>query len=105
MTKKFTVVDEGFTCSVCFAEVPVLGYTSRDHCNACLCSIHVDNNPGDRQNECRGVLRPIGLELNKKGRQIVYKCEKCGTKKKNIAADDDNGELIIELSAKPLTED
>jgi len=104
MPKKFTVIDEAFTCAVCKAEVPVLGYTSRDHCNACLCSLHVDNNPGDRGNECKGVLRPVGLELNKKGRQILYKCDLCGISKKNITADDDNEDLIVKLSAKNIYE-
>lgn len=100
--RKFTVIDEGFTCSVCGAKVPPLKYTARDHCRECLCSVHLDNNPGDRQNGCKGVLRPFGIVRSGKGIQIAYKCEKCGEFKKNIAADDDNYDLIVKLSSVPI---
>ena len=96
--KKFTVIDESFTCTVCGNEVAPLGYTARNHCNRCLCSLHLDNNPGDRQNDCSGILRPVGIERNKKGVQIVHKCDKCNILKKNIAADDDDYDLIVKLS-------
>ena len=98
---RFTEIDEPFVCSVCGAQVPPLGYTSRDHCNVCLCSLHVDINPGDRQNDCGGVLEPIGAENAKKGVKILYKCRKCGDKKKNIAAKDDDNEKIIKLFSNP----
>jgi DNA-directed RNA polymerase subunit RPC12/RpoP len=98
--RKFTVIDEGFVCAVCGAEVEPLGYTSRNHCNRCLCSLHLDVNPGDRANNCGGVLRPSGIERGRKGTQLVHRCDKCGKVKRNIAADDDNYDLIVELSAK-----
>lgn len=102
MTKTFTMIDEPFTCAVCGAAVPPLGYTARDHCRECLCSLHLDNNPGDRAlaESCGGVLRPVSVEQNKKGMQLVYKCDKCGAVKKNITADDDNYDLIVEISAR-----
>jgi hypothetical protein len=99
MSRKFTVIDEGFTCAVCNAVIPPLNYTARDHCRECLCSLHLDIHPGDRQSGCGGILRPVGLELNKKGQQILYRCEKCGADKRNITADDDNYDRIVELSA------
>lgn len=102
MSERFIMRDENFTCAVCGKSVKKLGYTARDHCPHCLSSLHVDNFPGDRKSECKGVLEPIGIERNKKGVQIVYRCTVCGQIKKNIAADDDNSELIIELSARPL---
>ena len=75
----FIEIDEPFKCEVCGEDVLPLGYTCRDHCPKCLCSKHVDKEPGDRAEECRGVLRPIGLENNpKKGYIIIYKCDKCG---------------------------
>ena len=98
--RKFTVIDEAFICGVCSAEVSPLGYTSRNHCNKCLCSLHLDNNPGDRASGCKGVLRPVGLESNAKKQQIVFKCDKCGEIKKNIVADDDDFDVILELSAR-----
>ena len=42
--------DNSFTCKHCGSQVEKLGYTSRDHCNKCLYSLHVDIEPGDRQN-------------------------------------------------------
>ena len=101
-SRRFTVIDESFTCAVCGEPVPPLGYTARNHCNKCLCSLHLDDNPGDRANTCKGVLRPVGLEQNKKGQQIIFKCDKCGQIKKNIAADDDAFDLIVQLSAKDI---
>ncbi|MDR1754848.1 MAG: RNHCP domain-containing protein [Eubacterium sp.] len=100
--RNFIMLDERFTCLICGAKIEKLGYTARDHCPNCLSSLHVDINPGDRAENCGGILEPIGIELNKKGCQIIYKCKKCGIKKKNIAAKDDNKDLIIELSARPV---
>ena len=71
----FTKNDNGFVCAHCGREVLPLGYTCRDHCPKCLCSKHVDIEPGDRAEGCKGILRPIGLENNpKKGYIIIYKC-------------------------------
>ena len=57
--KRFRKNDSGFICQNCKKEVLPLGYTSRNHCPFCLCSLHVDINPGDRANDCGGILRPI----------------------------------------------
>jgi hypothetical protein len=106
MSRKFTVIDEGFTCIVCGTGVPALGYTARNHCRECLCSLHLDNNPGDRQSNCGGILRPVGVEPNKGKRRfkIISKCDKCGAVKKNISADDDDYGVIVELSARGVYE-
>ena len=98
MKKKFTMIDENFICDVCKKNVNKLGYTARDHCPYCLSSKHVDNNPGDRENKCQGILKPIGIEKFKDTYKIIYKCEKCGSLHKNIMAKDDNFDKIIELS-------
>ena len=66
MKKKFTVIDESFTCEVCGEQVNELGYTARDHCPKCLSSKHVDINPGDREEACHGILSPISVEKAKK---------------------------------------
>lgn len=96
--KKFTMIDESFVCGYCGKFVTKLGYTARDHCPYCLYSKHVDLNPGDRLNPCRGLLKPIGIEKFKKSYKILYRCEKCHKDHKNIIANDDNMELIIQLS-------
>ena len=101
MISKFTKIDEEFICENCGNKVEKLGYTSRNHCPRCLYSKHIDINPGDRQEKCHGLLEPIGLEINnKKGYVIIFKCQKCGAIRKNKAAEDDNKELLIKLSAK-----
>lgn len=99
----FTRIDEEFVCDNCGNNVSMLGYTCRDHCNKCLHSKHVDKNPGDRAEECQGKLVPIAVENNpKKGYVIIYRCEKCGAIRRNIAAKDDNMSLIIKLSGNPI---
>ena len=104
--KKFNMIDESFICEHCGKKVEKLGYSSRNHCPYCLYSKHVDVNPGDRQEKCHGNLVPISVQLNsKKGYIIIYKCDKCGKIRKNKAADDDNMQLIIQLTACPHEED
>ena len=98
---KFTKIDEEFICENCGQKVPKLGYTCRNHCPYCLHSKHLDINPGDRAEDCHGILEPIGLETNsKKGYVIVFKCKKCGAIRKNKVAEDDSMDAIIALSAK-----
>ena len=95
--KRFTMLDEGFICEVCEKKVLPLGYTARDHCPYCLCSKHVDINPGDRANSCQGVLLPIGIDNYKDTYKIVYKCYKCGQIHRNIIAKDDDFEAILKI--------
>lgn len=103
VSKKFKMIDENFVCSVCGKKVEPLGYTARDHCPYCLSSKHLDLNPGDRLSTCHGIMEAIGIENAKKGKyKIVYRCTKCGLVKRNIAALDDNMDLIIKLMANPL---
>ena len=96
--KRFNMIDEEFECENCKKKVTTLNYTARDHCPYCLYSKHVDINPGDRMNNCKGLLKPIGIEKFKDKYKIIYKCEKCGIELKNIIANDDNIDLIIDLS-------
>ena len=96
--KKFIFLDEEFICENCNKLVKKLEYTSRDHCPYCLYSKHVDINPGDRANNCKGLLVPYQIEKFKNTYKIIYKCSKCNIIHKNIVANDDNYEKIIELS-------
>lgn len=96
--KRFMMIDENFKCMNCGCDVPRLEYTARDHCPNCLYSLHVDIMPGDRQNKCMGLMRPIGIEKYKNTYKIIYKCNKCGQIHKNIMAQDDNYDLIVKLS-------
>ena len=94
--KKFIMKDEEFICENCQKKVEKLNYTARDHCPYCLYSKHVEINPGDRQNNCLGLLEPISIEKYKNTYKIIYKCTKCNKIHKNIMANDDNFEKIIE---------
>jgi len=83
--------NQPFTCVECGTEVlPLAAGGYRNHCPACLCSLHVDVNPGDRANDCGGVMEPVGAELTgKKGWVIVHRCRRCGEVRRNKAALDD----------------
>jgi len=96
--KRFNMINEDFVCENCGEVVKKSSYTARDHCPKCLYSKHVDINPGDRLNSCKGLLKPIGVEKFKDTFKIIYKCEKCGQTHKNIIHNDDNMDLIIQLS-------
>ena len=97
--KRFSKNDSGFICINCKKKVEPLGYTSRNHCPHCLYSLHLDIMPGDRQNDCNGILEPVQTELSsKKGFIIIFKCRKCGAKIKNKSAKDDDNLLLINLT-------
>lgn len=98
--KVFNELDEPFICENCGFHVDKLGYSCRDHCPNCLYSKHVDKNPGDRNNHCQGLLKPIGMEKFKDTFKIIYKCEKCSKEHKNIMAKDDNINVLINLSVQ-----
>ena len=93
--------DNEFNCIICGKKVEKLKYTSRDHCNSCLHSLHVDIFPGDRSNECKGILVPINvIESSKKGQVIIYKCSKCNAEVRNIVEEDDDRETIYKVVEK-----
>jgi hypothetical protein len=90
--KKFTRKIEDFKCEYCGFNVFGNGYTN--HCPKCLYSKHVDVNPGDRQNICQGLMKPIGLEMEH-GEQIInHKCLNCGFERKNKTEPQDQLEIL-----------
>ena len=95
--KRFTKKIENFTCAHCGAEVLGNGYTN--HCPKCLWSCHVDNNPGDRQSNCLGMMRPISIEQKGGEFIITHKCEKCGKKIKQKTSENDDMDSIIAISS------
>ena len=111
-TKKFRVVNEGFTCDHCGRAVPPTAQTTpRNHCPFCLWCKHVDIHPGDRANPCRGPMQPIGIYSHtKKSYIILHQCRRCDArvKAKAILADanaTDDFNLILELSCLPIREE
>lgn len=108
--KRFTVrgTNVGFACARCGREVaPLANGSVRNHCPACLWSVHVDVNPGDRASDCGGPLEPVGAERHaKKGWVIVHRCTRCGAERRNRAALDDPGQpddldALIRLTLRP----
>jgi hypothetical protein len=101
----FTKINEPFHCSVCGYNVPKSLRTCRDHCPKCLTSLHVDNNPGDRDAGCGGVLKPVAWSQHKKkGYMIHYVCQKCFAKKvnkflENDGPDSDDFQALIALQS------
>lgn len=94
------MIDEEFICENCGKKVAKLNYTARDHCPFCLYSKHVDILPGDRNNSCQGLLKPIDIEKFKDTYKIIYQCEKCHEKHKNIIANDDDYDEILKVMKK-----
>ncbi len=94
----FSKNNESFTCINCGKKVEEHPTSSRDHCNHCLVGLHVDIDPGDRLNECKGILEPIGLKTVNNKEQIVYKCLKCSKTLFCVTAPDDNREKVVELA-------
>ena len=98
--KKFQRNKENFVCERCGFIVHGNGYTN--HCPQCLWSKHVDINPGDRQENCQGIMEPIGMEVKNGKYTILHRCTKCGLKKKNKISKDDNFDAIVQLSSQPV---
>ncbi len=95
----FSKNDSGFVCLNCGKDVPPLGYSSRNHCPYCLCSRHVDVNPGDRASDCGEVMYPVEVRTEaKRGFVITHKCRKCGFIRINGSQKDDDTRLLIEYT-------
>lgn len=98
--KKFTHINEEFTCQNCGQKNEKLEGSCRNHCTKCLYSMHVDKDfPGDRLSTCKCLMAPIKASQDgKKGWMIMHKCTKCGKIIPNKTAPDDNFEEIIQLT-------
>ena len=97
---------EGFICKVCGKLVKPLnnGGKQRNHCPYCLTSIHVDNNKGDRQSTCKGIMDVIAIWVKRNGEwAIIHRCRTCGKLSSNRIAFDDNSLKLISLAMKPIS--
>lgn len=97
-TKTFQKNKENFTCEKCGHENIGNGYTN--HCQKCLYSKHVDVNPGDRVEGCKGLMEPI--EVFNRGSEtfLRHKCVKCGFARVNKVSKEDSFEEVIKVSKK-----
>lgn len=98
--------DDSFTCKHCGRlNVPAgAGSNHRNHCSNCLHSQHLDNEPGDRDSDCGGIMEPIGVWVRKNGEwAIIHRCKQCGHISSNRVAADDNPMKLMSIAMKPLT--
>ncbi len=93
--KKFTKTEEDFACEHCGNEVKGSGFTN--HCPQCLWSKHVDINPGDRLEECQGMMKPAAYHKIKDKERIILQCQKCGFEKPNKVEKEDSREALVKL--------
>lgn len=98
MFRLFTKKKEDFVCEKCGEEVKGDGYTN--HCPKCLWSKHVDVFPGDRLEDCGGLMESILIEKEKDGYILTHKCKLCGGTKRNKVEETDNFDEVIKLSKK-----
>lgn len=96
---------ETFTCKVCGWPVTPEGAGSshRNHCPNCLSSLHLDDQPGDRQADCGGIMDPVAVWVRKNGEwALVHRCRRCGTLHANRVAGDDNPLKLLSIALSPL---
>lgn len=92
--KRFQRTVEDFVCEHCGEKVRGNGYTN--HCPRCLWSKHVDVNPGDRAEQCGGMMKPITLEGSSPDYRIVHACVRCGaTRRVGVAPKDDRDAFVL----------
>lgn len=96
---------DSFTCKSCgWPVVPEgAGSDHRNHCPNCLWSLHLDNDPGDRESECHGRMEPIGVWVRKNGEwALIHRCTVCGKVSSNRIAADDNPMKLMALALRPF---
>lgn len=96
---------DAFTCKECGWPVGSVGAGTnhRNHCPNCLYSLHLDNEPGDRESECHGRMEPIGVWVRKSGEwAIIHRCTVCGKISSNRVAADDNPMKLFSLAMRPF---
>lgn len=93
--KIFTKKIENFVCEHCGAEVVGDGYTN--HCCKCLWSKHVDVSPGDRQEDCGGLMKPVDIYKEGQNWVVIHQCQRCAAETKDHIRDDDDFDVVLEL--------
>jgi len=93
--KRFTKTKEDFACENCATKVIGNGYTN--HCPICLWSKHVDVMPGDRSEQCCGLMEPIAAEHKGGLYTLIHRCTKCHLERRNRTAAEDSFETLLGL--------
>ena len=96
---------DSFKCKHCDRLVVSAGAGSdhRNHCPYCLTSMHLDDEPGDREADCGGAMEAIGVWVRKGGEwAIIHRCRICGHLSSNRCAADDNPVMLMSVALRPL---
>jgi hypothetical protein len=96
MSRRFQRTIESFNCEHCGTAVAGDGYTN--HCPQCLWSKHVDKNPGDRAESCRGPMEPFGVLVHGTEYTILHSCLTCGKEARVRSHRGDNFESLLLLA-------
>ncbi len=94
-----------FTCRACgFTVTPEgAGTRHRNHCPRCLCSLHLDVEPGDRAADCGGTMEPIAVWVRRGGEwALIHRCRVCGALSANRIAADDDPVKLLGLALRPV---
>ena len=97
--------DPAFECERCHSMVPgsAPGTANRNHCPACLWSLHVDMKTGDRRSGCRGLMEPIAVWTRRDGEwSVIHRCQRCGLLRANRIGGDDDPVVLLSIAVRPL---
>lgn len=103
MSTKFQRRCEDFKCERCGSLIKGNGYTN--HCSQCLWSKHVDINPGDRAQMCKGLMEPIAIEIKAGKYTIIHRCTVCAFERSNKLCQEDNFDTVIKIISQNKIED
>jgi len=97
-TPRFTARNEPFVCLNCGKQVSKAKSGYRNHCSFCLTSLHVDVFPGDRLENCHGIMDAVGLNQKHGEWIITHRCRTCGKEQNNKTTKDDSKETLLILA-------
>ena len=93
--KRFQKRMEDFVCENCSATTIGDGFTN--HCSSCLTSKHVDIFPGDRKEECGGLMPVTHVEKKGEKYTLTHTCTACKQQVGDNFRDSDSFEALISL--------
>jgi len=93
MSQHFQRTKEDFTCEHCGTFITGNGYTN--HCPHCLWSKHVDVHPGDRAEECGGLMEPVQLMKKRDSFSLVHRCTRCGEERSVRTVEGDDLSVLL----------
>ena len=59
----------------------------------------MDVNPGDRKEECGGMMEPAGVTLKGGENVIIHRCVSCGFERSNKVGVEDDFDSVVKISS------